>query len=333
MNADVRRTRFDAPSLATVRREIDAARRRLRGRVVETPTLQSERLSALIDATVFLKHEQLQRTGSFKFRGALNKVRALSSAARRRGIVAASTGNHGIAVATALREVGGTGTVFVPRGADGSKVRRLRALGVEVRTFGDDCVETEGHARAVAERTGRTFISPYNDLEVVAGQGTVGVELARQIPDLDAVVVAAGGGGLIAGIAAALKARSPSVRVIAAQPRNSAVLAASIAAGHRLDVASKATLSDATAGGIEDGAITLELGRRLIDDFVLVTEREIERSMRDLIEQERLLVEGAAAMAVAAAVKCRRTLRRTRVAVVLCGRNVAASHVRRVLGG
>ncbi len=320
-------------SLTALRRSVSDAAARLAPYTVRTPTERCDALSRLGGGDVRLKHEAFQRTGSFKFRGALNKILTLSSRERREGVVAASTGNHGIAVAEALRVAGGEGTVVVPRGAAREKVARIRERGVEVRVHGDDCVEAEAFARTLSEESGRPFVSPYNDLDVIAGQGTVGVELAEDVPGVDAVFVAVGGGGLIAGTAAWLTRGRRRPRIVGAQPRRSDVMRRSLAADRIVDVPSGETLSDATAGGIEAGSVTFDLCRRLVDEIVPVTEREIERAMRFLLEEEQVVVEGAAAVAVAAYRKTRRLHAGKRVAIVLCGRNVAKEVVRRVLVG
>lgn len=310
---------------------IVAAEGRIRPYVRETPLIDSAALSDALGAEVFLKLENLQRTGSFKLRGAVNKLISLDEAERARGVVAASTGNHGAAVAHAGRALGIPVTVFVPEGASPVKVEAMRRSGAEVVVFGTDGLDTEVRARAVAAERGRAYVSPYNDWDVVAGQGTVGVELRRQAARLDAVVVAVGGGGLIGGSGAHLKAHWPHVRIIGAQPAHSAVMKASVRAGRVLELESRPTLSDGTAGGIELDAITFALCRALVDEWVEVEEVEIAREMRYAIEVEHLLVEGAAAAAVAALRRCAASLRGQRVAVVICGGNVSAERVRGVL--
>lgn len=319
------------PGVRSLRTEIRVAAERLRPYVVRTPVERSSPLSRLGRADVWLKHEEFQHTGSFKFRGATNKLLALPERVRERGVIAASTGNHGIAVAEALVAVGGTGTVVVPRGAAASKVARIRARGVRVVVHGDDCVVAEAHARRLAERSGQVFISPYNDLDVIAGQGTVGVELADAPGALDAVFAAVGGGGLIAGTAAWLTRGRRPVRIIGAQPKHSDVMRRSLAAGRILDVPSKETLSDGTAGGIEPDAVTFDLCRTLVDEVVTVTEKEIERALRFLFDEHQVLVEGAAATAVAAYRKARKHLEGKRVAIILCGRNIGGDTARRIL--
>ena len=211
-------------------KEVRAAGARIAGRVRRTPV---ERSRALIEGPgeVWLKLENLQLTGSFKLRGATNKILSLAEEARTRGVVAASSGNHGAAVACAAKEAGCPALVFVPEGVAAGKLAAIRAWGVEVRTHGDDALLAELEARRHAAATGMTYVSPYNDAEVVAGQGTVGLELAEQLPRLDAVFVALGGGGLISGVGGYLKALRPALRVIACSPESSPVMHASLEAG------------------------------------------------------------------------------------------------------
>lgn len=315
---------------ATLAGEVLLAEARIRPYIRETPLAESLALSELAGGRALLKLENLQHTGSFKARGALNVLLALPPEVLARGVVAASSGNHGAAVAFAARALGARALVFVPQGASPVKLAAMRRLGAEVVAHGDDTLDAEVFARAYAAERGMAYVSPYNDLLVVAGQGTVGVEIARQVERLDAVVVAVGGGGLIAGVAAHLRAAWPGVRVIGAQPANSAVLAESVRAGRIVELPSLPTLSDGTAGGIEPGAITFELCQALVDEYVLVDEAQIASAMRLMVEAEHMLVEGAAGVAVAAYLAAAQ-LRGQVVGVVVCGANVSPATLRSVL--
>ena len=312
-------------------RAVDAAETRIRPYIRETPVEVSPFLSEQTGAEVWLKMEHLQHTGSFKARGAMHRLLRIPEAQRSRGVVAASSGNHGVAVAFGAQKLGIPATVYVPEHASPVKVAAMRRLGAQVRAHGDDALLSELEARKVSEQTGMAYISPYNDLDVVAGQGTVGVEIARQLAQIDVVLVAVGGGGLASGVAAALKARFPEIRVVGCLPQQSAVMAESVRAGRIVELPSLPTLSDGTAGGIEPGAVTFDLCRELIDDYVLVSEAEIAAAMRDMITHHHTLVEGAAGVAVAGLWHIAADLRGRRVAVVLCGANVSLETLRGVL--
>jgi threonine dehydratase len=310
---------------------VAAAGRRIRAHARETPIEPSPALAAGSGASVFLKCENLQHTGSFKARGALNKVLSLAPAELARGVVTASTGNHGAAVGFALRSVGARATVFVPERASPTKLAAIARQGGEIRRHGVDSGETEIFARAHAEATGAVWISPYNDPLVIGGQGTAGVELLRQVPDLDAVFVSLGGGGLIGGIGAWLKAHAPATRVIACSPVNSAVMMRSVEAGRILTLDSLPTLSDGTAGGVEPGSITFDLVRAVVDEHVAVGEDEIAAAMRDTMEAHHMMVEGAAGVAVAGFRRQAARWSGARVAIVLCGANVSLSTLKSIL--
>jgi threonine dehydratase len=303
---------------------------RIRPHVIETPLVRSSTLSDLTGADVWLKCENLQVTGSFKVRGATNHLLTLPEAQRSRGAVAASSGNHGIAVAHAGRALGIAVSVYVPEQASPAKIAAMRRLGANVVRFGTDGLDTEQEARRVALAEERPYVSPYNDLAIVAGQGTVGVELGRQLEGIGSVIVAVGGGGLVGGIASYLKRHNPAVRIIGAQPVNSRVMAESVAAGRVVEIPSLPTLSDGTAGGIEGDTVTFALCRDLVDEWVDVPEDEIARAMRHVIEAEHMLIEGSAAVAVATVTKMR-TTPGERVAIVLCGANISAEKLKSAL--
>jgi threonine dehydratase len=311
--------------------EVAQAAERIGPYVRETPLIRSSLLGDDASAGVFLKLENLQHTGSFKVRGALNKLLTLTPEQRAQGIVTASSGNHGAAVAYGLRLLGTRGLIVVPEHASPAKVELIQRLGAEVRLVGDDALLSEQYARDYALQQGLVYISPYNDPQVVAGQGTIGVELARQLDRIDAVFVAVGGGGLIAGIAGYLKAVRPGVTIVGCLPDRSPVMAESIRAGRIVEFESGPTLSDATAGGIEDGAITFDLCRALVDEYVLVSEEEIAAAIRTLIAAEHLLVEGAAGVAAAAYHKRRAEFRDRNAVIVLCGANISLQTLKTIL--
>ncbi len=300
------------------------AESRIRLHVRETPVDRSLHLSLLGNCNVYLKLEHLQHTGSFKLRGAFNKILSLTDEQLRKGVIAASTGNHGLGVCYAARRAGATATVYLPRNVSDRKLAMMKHLGGHPILSSDDCLEAERQAREAAEASGRVFISPYNDPEVVAGQGTIGVELARQLDRIDAVFVAVGGGGLIAGIAAYLKSVSANTRIIGCWPENSRVLYECLRAGRIIEFPEQPTISESTAGGVEEGSITFPLCQRLIDDHVLVSESEIYEAMRMIFDEERWIIEGSAGVAVAAYLKTRERYAGQNVSILLCGRNIDA---------
>ncbi len=312
-----------------LRNQIEAADSRIRPYVRETPVERSRALDTRT-CKVYLKLENIQHTGSFKLRGAFNRLLRLSDDERARGVVAASSGNHGAAVAWAAESLGISAEVFVPDHAAKPKVDAIRRLGATVTFFGTDGLDTELEAREVAQSRGCTYVSPYNDADVLAGQGTLGSELRRQLPRLDTVYVAVGGGGLIGGMAIDLKSFLPDVRLVGCLPEHSPVMAKSVAAGAIVEMPSLPTLSDGTAGGIEAGSLTFPICQRLVDDWVTVSEEEIAAAMRHCLTVEHTLVEGAAGVAVAAfwrqAPQCHGV-----AAIVLCGANVSGETLRRVL--
>jgi len=279
----------------------------------------------------FLKLENFQLTGSFKIRGALNKLLTLTPEQRSRGVVVASTGNHGAASAYGSKMLACPCTVFAPKGTDESKLSGIRSRGAQLVLEGNDCLDSELRARQHAEENGLTYISPYNDIEVAAGQGSLGVELGLQVPDLERVYVAVGGGGLIAGIGAHLKSLSEGTEVVGCCPELSDVMARSVPEGRIVDMPFVPTLSDGTAGSLEEDCITLPLCTRYVDRFELVSEEEIADSVRWVLDNHRMLIEGAAGVAVAVA---RRELKQddsVRTAVVLCGSNISADKLRTIL--
>ncbi len=311
--------------------EIRRAAERIAPLVRRTPVEASAWLSAETGAAVHLKLECWQRTGSFKLRGAANFLLTLPADRRARGAVGASTGNHGAALAHAGAALGCPITVYAPATADPAKLEAMRRRGAAVELAGADCVEAEAAARAHAAARDLPYVSPYNDPAVVAGQGTVGLELAEQLPGLDAVLVAVGGGGLIAGAAAALKAARPEIRVIGCSPANSAVMHASVQAGRILDLPSAPTLSDGTAGGLEPGAITFPLCQTLVDDWIEVPEAAIAAALRDTLAHDHLLLEGAAAVPLAALRQNRSTFRDQTNAAILCGANISPQTLKSLL--
>ena len=298
---------------------LSAARDRISRHLVITP-LRPALIRDYEGLEVRYKCEQVQVTGSFKVRGALN--RSISLPTELNHIIAASTGNHGVACAYAAKVVGKRATIFMPGGTDEARIQRIAALGARVRVVGSDCVDAEVAARQAMDDGEGFYISPYNDLKVIAGQGTLGLELCTQWPAMTHLFIAVGGGGLIAGVASAIKHFLPHVKVIGCSPSNSNVMHASVKAGKILEWSGANTISKSTAGGLEEGTVTFQLCRDIVDDWIDVTEADIQDSMDCLLEQELLYVEGAAAVAEAAVTKyAPRLPKDSKVVVVLCGAN------------
>lgn len=301
---------------------IKEAHQTLRPQVRVTPLEYSPLLSQHSGCETYLKCEHLQHTGSFKFRGASNKLRLLTDEQRQRGVITASTGNHGQAMALAGKLAGVKATIYAPEQAAAIKLEAIRALGGEVELIPGDALNAELAADSAAQQQGKIYISPYNDRQIIAGQGTCGMEMVEQQPDLDAVFVAVGGGGLISGIATVLKKLSDKTQIIGCWPANATSMYTSLENGQIQEVAEQETLSDGTAGGVEPGAITFALCQQLIDQKVLVSEQEIKDAMRLIARTDRWMIEGAAGVALAAALKLAPRWQGKKVAVVLCGKNI-----------
>ena len=310
-------------------REIELAEPRVRGYVLETVCEPSP----MLGTSVWCKLENLQHTGSFKVRGAASKVLSLTAQDRARGVVTASSGNAGAAVAFVLGRLDAQGLVFLPENADPSKVANIERLGARVQRFSSDVAETEAHARAYAARHAMTYVPPYNDPQVIGGQGTIACELARQLEHIDAVLVTVGGGGLISGIGSYFKVTSPDTRIIGCWPENSDVMKQSMEAGRILDLPSLPTLSDGSDGGVETDAITFDLCCEVIDQCITVTEAEIALAMRDFFATHHMQIEGAAGVAVASWRKIRERCVGANVVIVICGGNIDSAKLERVLAG
>lgn len=319
---------------ADVRREVDLAVGRLAGHVRLTPCERSPVLDPPEGGMCFLKMENLQVSGSFKARGAVNKVLSLDERHLQVGVVTASAGNHALGMLHALALVHAPAEIWVAEQISPAKLEALRRRGADLRVVeGGDPGGIESLARSAAERAAKTFVSPYNDPQVIGGQGTVAVELLDQVEHLDAVFVPVGGGGLAAGIAGYLKAVAPHIRIIGCQPANSPIIAASVAAGgDLLELPWEPSLSDGTVGLVEPGAITYPICRDCIDDWVLVSESEIARALRFVMREHCVMIEGAAAVSVAAYMRDTARWAGSNVACVLTGCRIPLDRLAAVLG-
>jgi threonine dehydratase len=310
---------------------IQTADETIRSSILTTPLEPAPCLAAEAAGHFLFKREDLQHTGSFKLRGATNKILSLTPRQAAAGVIAASNGNHGLAVAAAAKRAGIEAEVYISAHVSPAKARLIEELGSKIHRAGSDPLEAELAARAAAEKANKVFISPYNDLVVMAGQGTIAVELLRQTTSLDAVFVAVGGGGLIGGIGAYLKRVSPRTEVVGCWPENSRVLYESIQAGSIIDVPEQPTLSESTAGGLEPGSVTLDVCKDVIDRAVFVSEQEIVDVMRRVRHAKGWLMEGAAAVAVASFLKDSGRCEGKTVVAIICGGNVSPEVERRVV--
>ncbi|MDO9146747.1 MAG: threonine ammonia-lyase [Hydrogenophaga sp.] len=299
--------------------DIEAAAARLTGQVLDTPFVESRTISQLTGCQVFLKFENLQYTASFKERGACNKLSQLSAEERARGVVAMSAGNHAQGVAYHAQRLGIRAVIVMPRFTPGVKIDRTRGFGAEVVLHGDTLDEARAHAYALAQQQGLVFVHPYDDEAIVAGQGTVALEMLRARPDLDTLVVAIGGGGLMAGMAIVAKALKPGIRIIGVQTERFPAMYNAIKGTHLPQGSS--TIAEGIAVGTP-GEITQAIVREKVDDLVLVDEGDIEQAIVMLLEIEKTLVEGAGAAGLAAVLRYPERFAGQKVGLVLCGGNI-----------
>jgi threonine dehydratase len=311
--------------------EVIKAYNRSKSSIRKTPLEHSPYLSNLIDGNVYLKLDNIQKTGSFKFRGAVSKMTSISATEKEKGVVTASTGNHGAACSLAMSLLGIDGKIVVPTIVHKNKVNNILNFGGKVEYHGDDCLIAEERAQEISKTTGATYISPYNDPAIICGQGTMGYEIDQDLKNIDSVFVSVGGGGLISGVGGYLKSVQKNVKMVAVSPKNSCVMYESIKAGKQLDLPSDPTLSDGTAGGVEMGSITFELCQRIIDEFILVTEDEIADGIRIGLEKHHQLIEGAAGAAIAGFMKQKDKLNGQTVVIVICGGNISSEVLKSIL--
>jgi threonine dehydratase len=314
-----------------IRQLVLDAENRIREFITETPLEYSPYLSNLIDGEVYLKLDLMQKTGSFKFRGAVSKIMSLTESELDRGVISASTGNYALAVAEATKLRGHRATIYVANDINPARLELIRSHGVDVVVYGEEAWDAEKRARQVAEEENKVYCSPYNDPVVVGGQGTCGLEISRQLPDLEAAFIAVGGGGLCGGSAGWLKSFNPNIEVIGVSPENSPIMYESVKANKMVEMDFSPTLADTCAGGVDLDSITLELLSEYTDEIVLLTEQEIEDAIRLLFEQHRLVTEGSAALSVGALIKRKDAYRGKKVVVVVCGRNIGLELFKQII--
>ena len=311
--------------------DIHAARERIADKVVRTPTVLSHSLSGRFGIPVHLKLEHRQTTGSFKLRGASNAVASLSAEEKARGVVASSTGNHGRALAHAAKLEGMHVVICMSRLVPGNKLDEIRRLGADVRIIGNSQDEAQKEVERLVAQEGLVMLPPFDHPAIIAGQGTLGLEMIEQVPDAALVLVQLSGGGLASGIAAAIKGVNPQAKVIGVSMARGAAMKASLDAGQPVEVEELPTLADSLGGGIGlDNRLTFAMCRDLLDDVVLLSEDEIAAGIRHAYEQEREIVEGAGAVGIAALLAGKVRVNGP-VVVLLSGRNIDMNTHRKII--
>ncbi|MGY4157908.1 threonine dehydratase [Bradyrhizobium sp. USDA 4461] len=313
---------------------IQDARSRIVGHILPTAFVPSPTLSDICGVPVGLKLEHHQTTGSFKIRGATNAILKLTDAERARGVVCVSTGNHGRALSHAARAVGSSATICMSRLVPENKVSEIRRLGADVRIIGESQDEAQEEVERLVRESRLVLLPPFDHRHIVAGQGTIGLEIVEAMPDVATVLVPVSGGGLAAGIAAAVKALRPHAKVIGVSMQRGAAMKASLDAGRPVQVEEVQSLSDSLGGGIGlDNKLTFDMCRTLLDDLVLLSESEIAAGIRHAYEKEREILEGAGAVGIGALLANKVAGLRGPIALVLSGRNIDMELHRRVVSG
>jgi threonine dehydratase len=310
--------------------DVESAQARIAGRVRRTPLSESAALSRLSGASLHLKLENLQFTGSFKERGAASRLLSLNEAERARGVITASAGNHAQALALHAARLGLTATVVMPEATPLVKVQATQSHGAQVVLHGVGYDEAAEHAAQLAAESGAVYVHPFDDLQVMAGQGTIGLELLEQLPDIDAVIVPVGGGGLVAGIATVLREKKPNVRIIGVESRTFPGMRRALESEAPVSLPGGKTIADGIAVR-RVGKLTREVVRALVDQIVLVDEEEIAEAILLLLERERTVAEGAGAAGLAALLHRDLALAGKRVAVVISGGNIDVNLMSRVI--
>jgi threonine dehydratase len=311
--------------------EICDAQRAIAPFVVPTPLVRSQFLSNLCGGDVFLKLENLQVTNSFKIRGAFNRFLHLSLEEKARGIVTASAGNHGQAVAFAARKLNFPAKIVVPKNTPRIKIEGIKKYGVELVLFGDIYDEAEQKAKDLARKDGLVFVSPYNDELIIAGHGTIGLEIIKALPNVDTVIVPVGGGGLISGISIAMKSVKPSLCVIGVQSEASPVMHESLKAGKIVAVQMTESIAEGLSGGIEKDSLTFKIAQEYVDKVLLIREETIRRAIFLLWDSEKQVVEGSGAAAIAPILENKRVFAGKTVVSVMTGGNIEAELFQSIL--
>ncbi|KAF5650766.1 3-hydroxyaspartate ammonia-lyase [Fusarium tjaetaba] len=303
------------------------SRNRIRHHIYQTPLIPAKKVGRDLKANVLFKAENFQLTGSFKVRGAMSRL----SAAGQGRLITASSGNHGIGCALASRTLSRDLTVVLPEIVVPAKFSAIKSYGVDVILHGTENGLAEQHAQKLAASGDYTYVSPYNNPDIIAGQGTIGLELLEQCDHIDNIFISMGGGGLISGIGSVLKANNPRIKVYGVSAINSKALAASMAAGHVVETEHLPTLADAVAGGMDEDSITLGLANAVVDDLVDCDEDEIKEALKELAWSESMIVEGSAALALAGFNKVASKLAGQTSVILLCGSNYDQATISKII--
>jgi threonine dehydratase len=311
-------------------RDIYAARKRVQEWARETPLEYSPTFSELCEGEVWFKLENHQNTGSFKIRGATNKLLLLDEEERKRGVVTASSGNHAQGVGYASRKIGVQATIVVPNNTPKVKIDAIKNYDVDLIIKGEEYMDSEIFAREIEIEQGKTFVSAYNDLDVIIGQGTLGLEIMEEMPDLDIVLVPVGGGGLASGIATVFHETS-DVEIIGVQSISSPVMYECIKAGKIIDIPLEDSIAEGLHGGLEQGSITFDICKDLVDDWIIVKEKSILKSIKQILHKHHMLVEGAAAVGPAAILEAPKRFNNKKIGVIISGGNLAINILKKVV--
>jgi len=314
--------------------DVKTSHMRIRNHIFHTPFLHDVKLSDALGCHAYLKMEMQQCSGSFKARGAFNKI--LFELEQKRDdspfFIAASTGNHAVAFCHVLSSLGLQGKVFLPENVSTAKLSIIKSMGVEFELVGKNSLATEVYARGVADATGHTLVHPYNDSFIISGQGTVALEMLQEVSDLDVIVAPVGGGGLISGICLYAKSIRPEVVIVGCQPLHSPEMVRSIERGEIIsEEISMPTLSDGTAGGMEQGSITFDICRELVDEWALITEAEIAFEIREMVQNNQLIIEGASALPLAFLRKNADRFKSRKVGLVMTGKRIGYDRLRELI--
>ena len=312
--------------------QINHARTLLSPHVLKTPLFKSEPLSQLTEGNVWLKLESEQYTGSFKARGALNKILSTPDSEQAKGFITASTGNHAQGFARALAITESTGSIYLPQSADPAKIEALKKYDVTLHFVDGGPLDAELFAKNIAEEKGQIWVSPYNDLDVIAGQGTLAHEVTETLKDIDQVLGCVGGGGMMAGVGTWIKHASPGAKVIGCLPKNSPEMALSVEKGEVVVLEDpQDTLSDGSAGGLEEDAITFDLCKEVIDDYTLISEEEIAQGIKYMVDTHHKIIEGSAAVALMSLILYPERYRHQNVVIVICGANITTAKLKKLI--